>query len=117
MAAGRRRGPAVGASMGGALEDETAAGGPPGPGAAGGAGHPTGGGRAGDTQGGEPHAVDREWVEVTFADPARAAEWIAQQGVLAGHVRVLRAHRGQAALRLYLTARQRRALPGSGRGA
>lgn len=60
---------------------------------------------------------EREWVEVTFADPARAAEWIAQQGVLAGHVRVLRAHRGQAALRLYLTARQRRALPGRGAAA
>jgi hypothetical protein len=56
---------------------------------------------------------EREWVEVTFADPARAAEWIAQNGVLAGHVRVLRAHRGQAALRLLLTPRQRRALPGA----
>ena len=55
---------------------------------------------------------DRAWVEVTFADPARAAEWITQQGVLAGHVQVVRAHRGQAALRLYLTERQRRSLPG-----
>lgn len=55
----------------------------------------------------------REWVQVTFADPARAAEWIAQNGVLAGHVRVLRADRGQAALRLWLTPRQRRALPGA----
>ncbi len=54
----------------------------------------------------------REWVEATFADPARATEWIRQQGVLAGHVQVLRAHRGQAALRLYLTERQVRALPG-----
>ena len=63
---------------------------------------------------GEPEP--RRWVEATFADPARATEWIRQQGVLAGHVRVLRAHRGQAALRLYLTERQARALPGrSGR--
>lgn len=54
----------------------------------------------------------RAWVEVTFADPARATEWIRQQGVLAGHVQVLRAHRGQAALRLYLTERQAQALPG-----
>lgn len=56
----------------------------------------------------------REWVEVAFADPARATEWIAQHGVLVGHVQVVRAHRGQAALRLFLTARQRRALPGRG---
>ena len=81
--------PALAASMGSALEDETAA----------------------------ARAGDREWVEVTFADPARATEWIAQQGVLAGHVQVLCAHRGQAALRLYLTARQRRALPGRGAAA
>ncbi len=56
----------------------------------------------------------RQWVEVTFADPARATEWIRQQGVLAGHVRVRRAHRGQAAVSLYLTERQSRALPGRG---
>ena len=56
----------------------------------------------------------RQWVEVTFADPARATEWIKQQGVLAGHVRVHRAHRGQAAVSLYLTERQLRALPGRG---
>jgi hypothetical protein len=56
---------------------------------------------------------EREWVAVPFADPARAPEWIAQNGVLAGHVRVLRADRGQAALRLLLTPRQRRALPGA----
>ena len=59
----------------------------------------------------------REWVEATFADPARATEWIAQHGILAGHVKVLRAHRGQAALLLYLTDRQRRSLPGGGQGA
>jgi hypothetical protein len=69
---------------------------------------------AGDhPEGEEREADEREWVEVTFADPARAAEWIAQNGVLAGHVRVLRADRGQAALRLLLTPRQRRALPGA----
>ena len=63
-----------------------------------------------------PEANDetRAWVEVTFADPARAAEWLAQHGVLAGHVQVLRAHRGQAAVRLHLTRRQRQALPGRG---
>lgn len=56
----------------------------------------------------------RAWVEVTFADPARADEWIRQHGVRAGQVEVLRAHRGQAALRLYLTERQAQALPGRG---
>jgi hypothetical protein len=70
---------------------------------------PAGDERAGD----ERERDEHEWVEVTFADPARAAEWIAQNGVLAGHVRVLRADRGQAALRLLLTPRQRRALPGA----
>ncbi|MGH2355691.1 MAG: hypothetical protein ACRDI2_01045 [Chloroflexota bacterium] len=61
---------------------------------------------------GEATGAAREWVDVTFADPARAAEWIARQGILAGHVQVIRASRGQAALRLYLTPQQIQALPG-----
>jgi hypothetical protein len=68
----------------------------------------------------EPVSLDdepREWVSATFADPARATEWIAHHGILAGHVQVLRAHRGQAALRLYLTKRQQAALPGRARAA
>jgi hypothetical protein len=68
-------------------------------------------------QGAEAPAEPRTWVEVTFADPARATEWIGQHGVRAGHVQVLRAHRGQAALRLYLTERQTRSLPGRERAA
>lgn len=60
----------------------------------------------------EAEAETRRWTKVTFADPARATEWIAQHRILAGHVQVLCAHRGQAALRLYLTEWQQRALPG-----
>ena len=69
-----------------------------------------------ESQDAEAPVEPRSWVDVTFADPARATEWIGQHGVRAGHVQVLRAHRGQAALRLYLTERQMRSLPGREHG-